>query len=180
MKELNEDKKRLAEENHKLIYSFLRKYSLNEDDYYDIVAIGYMNAVNSYNSSKGMFSTIAYISMLNEVKKHFRYQTRVKYDPAASNIKVVSLNEMVTSLEEPHELIELIMDPNTSSDCEHVEIYVTFLAFFKQLTERDKEILRLKESGLTQYEIAKALGVTQPVIGRRLKEMLNSYKRFTR
>lgn len=67
-----EDYKGVIAENHNLIYSFLNKYNYNIDEYYDIVAIGLVKAVRSYNPDKGKLSTWAYKIMSNEIKQSFR------------------------------------------------------------------------------------------------------------
>lgn len=51
------EKQKLAEDNHKLIYSWLNSRHLNVDEWYDIAALGYMKAVNTYSrESNSKFS----------------------------------------------------------------------------------------------------------------------------
>lgn len=68
---LTEKEKAFAEERHALIYSFLHKYGLPEDDFYDIAAIGYLRAVRRYHREKKLqkysFNTIAWSAMAVDV-----------------------------------------------------------------------------------------------------------------
>ena len=48
---MDEHQKSLVTENHNLIYSFLKKYNLDVDEYYDLAAIGLCNACINYDAS---------------------------------------------------------------------------------------------------------------------------------
>ena len=48
---MTRESQRLVEDNHNLIYKFLRNHNL-EDDWYDVAAIGLCKAANNYNSDK--------------------------------------------------------------------------------------------------------------------------------
>ena len=65
---MTKEAQRLVEDNHNLIYKFLRNHNL-EDDWYDVAAIGLYKAANNYNSDKYEFSTYAYICMYIEMWK---------------------------------------------------------------------------------------------------------------
>ena len=53
-----------AEEHHNLVYAFLKEKKLPEDEYYDVVIFGYLQAVMDYTSqgqsSRFSFATIAW------------------------------------------------------------------------------------------------------------------------
>ena len=67
------DRKKLAEENHKLIYWFCWKNHLVIEEWYDIIAIGYMKGINSYNETLGVkLSTYLTRIMKNEYLMQFR------------------------------------------------------------------------------------------------------------
>ena len=44
---LTDNERKFAEDNHKLIYSFLSSYSI--EDYYNIVVFGYLKAIQVYS-----------------------------------------------------------------------------------------------------------------------------------
>lgn len=61
---LTEAESEFAAEHHSVIYGYLRKAGLPEDDFYDVVVFGYLRAVRKYLARpelrKYSFSTIAY------------------------------------------------------------------------------------------------------------------------
>ncbi len=60
---MTEEQKKLAEENHNLIYFYARKYHMSKqefEDMYGILAIGLCKATRDYDESRGRaFSTVA-------------------------------------------------------------------------------------------------------------------------
>ena len=67
-----------AEEHHNLVYAFLNEKKLPEDEYYDVVVFGYLQAVMDYTaqgeSSRFSFATIAWRKMESRLADHFRHQ----------------------------------------------------------------------------------------------------------
>ena len=65
-----------AAEHHNLIYSYLNKRHLPEDEFYDIAAFGYLRAVRKYFEREDLraykFSTIAYPCMQSEIGSYYR------------------------------------------------------------------------------------------------------------
>src|SRR5689334_15275719 len=98
MEKLNNEQRVFAEQNHNLIYSFLNSNKLDEDNFYDIAAIGYLKSVKKYFDEEKLrkynFSTIAYKTMKREVHNHFSYMSRKK-----RNANVVSLDESCSGYE---------------------------------------------------------------------------------
>lgn len=79
---LTDEERKFAEEHHNLIYSFLHKHCLDPEEYYDIAAIGYLQAVIEYYRKslkyEYSFSTIAFRLMGFAYGKHIRNQMRLK------------------------------------------------------------------------------------------------------
>lgn len=71
-----------AAEHHSIIYRYLRKAGLPEDDFYDIVVFGYLRAVRKYLARPELwqyqFSTIAYRAMSCDVHHTREYWMRKK------------------------------------------------------------------------------------------------------
>jgi len=82
MEKLNDKQRAFAEQHHGLIYSFLNQNGLDENDFYDIAAIGYLKSIKKYFDEEKLqqyaFSTIAYRTMKREVHNHFSYMSRKK------------------------------------------------------------------------------------------------------
>ena len=73
---MTEEQKKLAEDNHNLIYFYARKYHMSKQDFEDrdgILAIGLCKAARDYDESRGRaFSTVAMGYMLNECRNAYR------------------------------------------------------------------------------------------------------------
>ena len=72
MIQITEEQRKLVEENHNLIYSFLQKYNLAIDEYYGLASIGLCKAGKTYNGDKSNFSTYAYKCMFTTVMGELR------------------------------------------------------------------------------------------------------------
>ena len=77
---LTEAESEFAAEHHSVIYGYLRKAGLPEDDFYDVVVFGYLRAVRKYLARpelrKYSFSTIAYRAMSCDVHHSKEYWMR--------------------------------------------------------------------------------------------------------
>lgn len=76
------DKQQIAIQNHNLIYGFAHKKQLNLDEYYDLLAIAYCEAVNIFDPNKGELSTIAYLKMQQALDRYKKqHKQRFYYEP---------------------------------------------------------------------------------------------------
>lgn len=155
----------LVEDNHNLIYGFLRKYNLSQDEYYDLAAIGLCRAAKCFNKDKGSkFSCYAYLVMLTEVRMYWRKEHKcVKPSRSLDDIVLNGDHVNVT-------LAETIVDPNDTSAyiTTPIDRLCTELA---KHNERYPKILMMLCDGCTQKTIAAALGVCQPTISREITKL---------
>ena len=88
MKALTDEQRKFAEENHDLVYAFLKENGLASGQYYDIVVFGYLCAVQEYcekpKLQKYKFATVAWKKMKRELNHHYEYLTREKRIPLTS------------------------------------------------------------------------------------------------
>lgn len=77
MKTMTDEQRKLAEENHDLVYEFLKANQLSINQYYDIVIFGYLCAVQDYcenlSLQKYKFTTIAWKKMQRELSSYHSY-----------------------------------------------------------------------------------------------------------
>lgn len=74
---LNDEQKKLAEENHNLIYKFIALRNLDAEELYDLLAISLCKAVLSYKSNLGYtFATYAFKCMGNDYFNYIRSITK--------------------------------------------------------------------------------------------------------
>ena len=169
-KRLTEEQKAFAEENHNLIYTFLHKRNLNRDEYYDVVVMGYLNAVANYDPSRGTtFSTYAFFCMNNSVKMHYR----------AGVNKANKWGISFTGLEDPlfdgFTRGEVIPHPE---DVESLFRYEEYIRAINSLSPRLREIIMMRIEGFNQVEIAKKVGISQTQIGRLITKALKGIKEY--
>lgn len=134
---LTDAQRKLVEENHNLIYSFMKSRNLAASDFYDICAIGLCKAAQKYNPKRAHFSVMAYRVMANEVSHQYSYSGCEKRGNHAVNVSFDnSLDQTLKSYDD-------------YSDCE-------FESDIEGLTDREKKLLRLHyKYGYTYAELAK-------------------------
>lgn len=80
---LNDEQRRFATDNHNLVFSFLNEKGLPEDDYYDVVIFGYLQAVKDYFThqelSRYSFSTLAWKRMNRHFSNHMKSLSNPKH-----------------------------------------------------------------------------------------------------
>lgn len=79
---MSDEQRKLVEDNHHLIYFFLRKYNLPIDEWYDMAAIGLCKAAKSYNEELSKFATYACKCMFTTVFCERRKEKSLKAIPA--------------------------------------------------------------------------------------------------
>lgn len=155
----------LVEDNHNLIYGFLREYNLSQDEYYDLAAIGLCKAAQSFNSNrKSKFSYYAYLVMLTEVKMYWRKER--KYVKPSCSLDDIVLNGDHVNVT----LAEIIADPNDISAYITAPIDRLCTELVKH-NERYPKILLMLCDGCTQKTIAAALGVCRSMISKDITKI---------
>lgn len=168
IKPLNDEQRKLASDNHKLIYAMMHKMNLNED-MYDVLAIGLCNAAREYEPSKGKFSTFACTAMhraaYNEfhiinAKKRTMNETEIRLElsreddngrMSEDSDRIADESYSLDDIVAAHELLDLI-----SSKC-------------RDDVERDIVIRRIE--GYSSIDIGKIHGITQQGILLKIKRI---------
>lgn len=164
---LNDKQRELVERNHNLIYSFLAKYRLSREEFYDVAAIGMCKAALIYDPHKGAFSTLVYKVMTQEVLHKIRDERRKKdvpkeiiesYDALfdSDNAEDVSLSDVLKS------------DVDVEQQCLNK---ICIDIFFNSLDGTSLTILNMRAQGCMQQEIGDRVNLSQMQISRRLKKM---------
>ena len=93
---LSLEQRQFAAEQHNLIYAYLNEKGLYHEEYYDIAAFGYLQAVKRYLTQPALrqyaFSTIAWRAMSSALHNDTKKKRR--------QIKTVSLDDMVPGCED--------------------------------------------------------------------------------
>ena len=97
-----------AEERHALIHKFLNTNGLPEDEFYDVVAFGYLRAVRRYHREKKLqkysFNTIAWQAMRTETGN------KRKADRIRDALIAYSLNDITEDGRELGEFVQSVKD----------------------------------------------------------------------
>lgn len=169
-------KKKFAEENHNLIYSFLNKHNLSIDEYYDVAAIGYCKAVQNFDSSRGVsFSTYAFYCMMNSCRMEIRNS---KYLRTIPKDKLVYYQQNITNgKDQEYNLEEILVEDKLCLEDE-VTTNLAFKHFLDTIDKRDAEILKLLVKGRTQIEIAEDLNMSQSYVSRLIKNIRKKLEKY--
>lgn len=165
---LTDEEREAAEKHHNLIYSFMRDFSLNFDEWYDCVAIGYLLGVHKWYSEpakqKYAISTVVYAYMRD------RHNKAVKKKSALKRTGIV-LSYDNTFTDEEETTYQKIMAISTHNPCEDVIADVTAQRLIHSIPQKDLELIQLLDRGFSQVEIGRMWGVTPQAVNRRLKKL---------
>lgn len=154
MKPMTDEQRNLAEENHDLVYAFLKANDLPEDQYYDVVIFGFLCAVQEYYENPGLkqykFSTVAWKKMNRELYCHRKYLSSRKH--AATT---VSIHDTVSE-DSTQRWEEVLHDPCDLLSVLQAEMVLHSLA----VSPRDRRIIRMRLNGERMHDIAKAERLT--------------------
>ena len=176
MMPLTEYQKELVTNNHELIFGCAKKMNLPFDDYYDILAIGLCKAAKIYDNSKGMFSTVAYACMKNEIKLYWIHEQRKRAIPANM---ILSYDVQMTDDMEPENsgAFSDVLADDFSVD-ETVTSKMVVEEIISRFNEKEKEIVEYLQDGLTFKEIGEIMHCTKQNIGYIVHGMRNKCARY--
>ena len=152
---LNDEQRRFATENHNLVYAFLNEKNLPEDEFYDVVIFGYLQAVYEYTTKpliqKYSFATIAWRRMGSRLANYYR-------DLSSSKrcAQTVSLYALADSNDLTWE--ETLADMDDCMAEYESELLLHDLAM--RLPRQQMNILHMKANGYGVRETAKKQKVT--------------------
>ena len=154
MKVLTDEQRKFAEDNHDLVYAFLKENGLEPGQYYDIVVFGFLCAVQEYCEKRGLkkfsFATLAWKRMRREVFNYHKYLSKdisfhqttvcwqdIQHDRTMEDV-IARQDELMVQLE-----TELILH-----------------SLAKKLPSKEMRIIRMKLDGAGMHDIAKAERIT--------------------
>ena len=168
---LNDEQRKLVEQNHNLIYSAMRKFGVrNEkfDDYYDVAAIGLCKAVMSYDPDKQTaLSTLVYSCIKNELYDQFRSE---KTESNQFNQQILSYNVLCKTAENQNSTMEdiVLVDKNFE---ENLISMLIFRDRIRTLMDKDKQMIYLRISGYTYDEIAKEFCISKQAVHQKMNRL---------
>ena len=172
---MTEKQRQLATENHSLIYSFLRKHHYDQEDYYDLAAIGLCKAAKHYNESMGTFSTLAYKCMLNEIRKYLTVQGAARRIPE----NLIKHYDIRDRYDKDDEFIWDLDRINFHESFENDAIINTTIDIYKvKLTDKDRTVFEMLMDGYTTREIGKVVGCSSTTVTTTRRKFENPLRRM--
>lgn len=165
---LTSQERKFAEENHNLVYGFLRKNGYSIEDFYGIAVFGYLKAVQVYHRKEKLkgnynFSSIAYRYMQAEISNYFRNQHRKMRKPTGT---VESLDAENT---ESQSLYDHIVGEKSAEakfmEAESVE------DILKSFPELHRKIVEMKMDGFSSKEVFLILDMRQSTFYKELQKI---------
>ena len=145
---LTKEERIFAEENHNLIYGYIRSHQLDIEEWYDILIIPYLNSVKKYFTyerlQKYSFSLICYRTLASATSNYFRDMNREKRCPKGGLFSYDSLLD--NGYEENNFEFELI-DPYTNVE-RQVILKELYREFYRKCTEREAWMNDIKKTEL--------------------------------
>lgn len=170
-KALNDTQRKLVEDNHNLIYSFLKLHSLSLDaveDWYSAAAIGLCNAAISFDESKNVpFSVLAYVCMENVVRQIIRNEQK----------NINASESLDDSVAEGCCFMDMVQD----NEDPFFKIYLNEAVSnaLKDTSERDKKIIfMIIYNGCKQKEIGEMYGITRSAVSMVYRKFISKVRAY--
>jgi RNA polymerase sigma factor (sigma-70 family) len=148
---LNDEQKRIVEENHNLIYWIAHSKGLEIDEWYGLLAMELCMSVISYDESKGSLSNYYKIRCDNLVMKEYKKSMRQK--------------RVHNGLQELNH--DYPIDDNIDYSIHMAEL----------MDNEHADVIKLKLDGYTQNEISDILGISQSKVSKIMKKVRKNYER---
>lgn len=176
MRKLTDDERKMVEDNHGLIYGFLRGRKLEPDRFYDPAAIGLIKAVMAYDPEKGTFSSYAYGKMRGEVSCFLRVENAKRYGGTGVRKDGIKAVNVPIDSGDNEELLAGI----ASFTFDDVELKADLEEAMKHVPAEWMEIVRLVYLGYNTRKIAEMKGCSHQNIDQKLKNAQAILKRHMR
>lgn len=171
---MNEEQRKLVEENHNLIYSFLLRNHLDVEEFYDLAAIGLCKAAMTFDKDISRFATYAYKCMHNEIRMYHRHNGTQRVVPD----KLITYYEAEIK-DSDGDISNFLAIIPSDFNLEDVAVSnMIYDEFLSKLSDRDKTVLYLLNDGHTQAEVSKILGCSPTLISKFRKKFTTLLKKL--
>lgn len=154
-----------AAEHHDLIFRYILKKGLSEDEYYDVLVFGYLRSVRRYLRNEELrrysFSSIAWRAMDSSYSHYLSYKTAAK-----RNASVLCLHEPDHNAYTLEETIADVYDM-----AEDVIQRISAAETMKAFDATERRIVALLAEGYRFPEIAETLGIAAKALDAIVSRM---------
>lgn len=172
---MNEEQRKLAEENIGIVYFTIKKYFYNVKDDEDVIASGMEGlciAAEGFDPERGKFSTYAAQCIRNCVRTELRSRQKHMTNVYLSNVTVSASSNAETSFEEYH--------GDDDPGYEDILLSGQIDGFEKILAPHEIVIFRKTIDGKTPTEIAEETGFKRAKVYSVLREIKSLWKLYRR
>lgn len=170
---LNEKQRNLVMENEKLIYYTLNKLGLNNEDYYDVAAIGLCLAAEAYDETT-KFSTFAIKCITNGL---FRQMKKNQMENDHRDLHYFNMNKNPNKKEKEIEDIPDITNDYIESMEDSIVASNAYEKTISNIEAKDSCIYRMYLAGMKQKEICERAQVNQPIVSRSIQRVNKKIKK---
>lgn len=168
---MTESERKLAAENHNLIYKFAVDSKIDAEEYYDVLAIGLCTAAKLFDPAHGTkFSTFAYRCMRTELFQTMRGERAKGRRPAGG---VVSYDAEISNGDTYLDYVSGV-DGRYELDIHVPEVN----EYISKLDPMQKRVLDGLLSGETMMSIAEKSGYSRQRVHQIKRELQNEWLRY--
>lgn len=154
---LTAEQQAFAEKHHWLILEFMRRYAVEDEDAYGVLAQRYLSAVARYTTEEALqkyaFSTVVWYHLRSELASFYKQQERLQST-----------------------------ETNNWMDCPFPEDVPFDRELWVQieeiLTSKQYEAIKLRDAGYSNREIAKICGVQRKAIEKRFARIRRAIQQY--
>ena len=170
---LTPEQRKLAEKHHNFIFYYMKRKGLDQEEFYDILAITLCKAVRSYDPSEYAFATYCYRCFENALRMHIRDNKRRVQSTPFSAFEIHNDSDDIDNvIEETAECEEALQS------FDELETRMALEGFVSRIPENLRQVLKLHLKEYTQQQIAEILGISQPQVSRTLARIRMLYKKY--
>lgn len=156
-----------------MIYSFLYKYHLDVEEWYDIAAIGLCKAANTYNNDKSEFSTYAYKCMYTTIIMEKRKENAMRTIPQN---QIVYYENQVNESSKDNDTSTFLNYIPSKQDIENETISALSLENIEnELAGNKRKVFLLLREGYAQCEISEIIGISKQRVSKIKQEIVEKY-----
>lgn len=171
---MTKQQQQLVEDNMDLVY-FVLHHKLprfvHNEDLIQAGMLGLCQAAKTYDENRGKFSTYAFKTIHRHICNELTYQNKHQNEDITSLDCVVRADESGKTT-----LGDLLVGESTAGELD-VEC-ADVSCIYDKLSPLDKQILELREQGLSTRQIEKKIGYSRTYVSQRLRYMCKIYKKI--
>ena len=170
---LTPEQRKLAEKHHNFIFYFMKRKGLDQEEFYDILAIALCKAVRTYDPSEYAFATYCYRCFENALRMYIRDNKRRVQSAPFSAFEIHDDSGDIDNVIE-----ETVSCEKAIQTFDELETYMAMEGFVSRIPEKLRQVLDLHIKEYTQQQIAEILGISQPQVSMSLAKIRMLYKKY--